>query len=282
VKKDVRVWLVGAGPGDRELLTVKAARVLAAADVVVHDRLVAPEILARLPRRVKRIYAGKQPGRHTLTQDEINRLLIRLARGGKRVVRLKGGDPFIFGRGGEEALALARAGIAFEVVPGITAATGVAAAVGIPLTHRAAAHACVLVTGSRRKGDPDLDWKSLARLGQTIVVYMGLAGLERVSRELIAHGLSPRVPAAIIQKGTTAGQRFVAGTLAALPRLAAETRLRAPTLIVIGKVVRLQRLLGRFMPQPRADRSAVRAPSGAGAPDRASRRTPRARRARRT
>jgi len=248
MRKGVRVWLVGAGPGDPELLTLKAARVLRSADVVVHDRLVAPEILERLPRRAKRIYAGKQPGRHTFTQDEINRLLIRLARRGQRVVRLKGGDPFIFGRGGEEALALARAGIAFEVVPGITAATGVAAAVGIPLTHRAIAQACVLVTGSRRKGEADLDWKGLARPGQTIVVYMGLAGLERVSRELIAHGLSPRTPAAIIQQGTTASQRVVAGTLAGLPRLAAAAHLRAPTLIVIGRVVRLRRVLGRFMP----------------------------------
>lgn len=254
MRKGVRVWLVGAGPGDPELLTLKAARVLGSADVVVHDRLVAPEILERLPRRAKRIYAGKQPGRHTFTQDEINRLLIRLARRGQRVVRLKGGDPFIFGRGGEEALALARAGIAFEVVPGITAATGVAAAVGIPLTHRAIAQACVLVTGSRRKGDPDLDWKGLARPGQTIVVYMGLAGLERVSRELIAHGLSPRTPAAIIQQGTTASQRVVSGTLAGLPRLAAAAHLRAPTLIVIGRVVRLRRVLGRFMPQAPANR----------------------------
>jgi len=275
----IRVWLVGAGPGDPGLLTLKAARVLASADVVVHDRLVAPEILARVPRRAQRIYAGKQPGRHTFTQDEINRLLIRLARRGKRVVRLKGGDPFIFGRGGEEALALARAGIAFEVVPGITAATGVAAAVGIPLTHRAISQACVLVTGSRRKGQPDLDWKGLARPGQTIVVYMGLAGLERVSRELIAHGLSPRAPAAIIQKGTTAAQRFIAGTLAALPGLAAEARLRAPTLIVIGNVVRLQRRLGRFMPQLRAGPAPVRARSGARAVRRAPRRTTRPRRA---
>ncbi len=278
--RKIRVWLVGAGPGDPGLLTLKAAQVLATADVVVHDRLVTPEILARLPRRVERIYAGKQPGRHTFTQDEINRLLIRLARRGKRVVRLKGGDPFIFGRGGEEALALARAGIAFEVVPGITAATGVAAAVGIPLTHRAIARACVLVTGSQRKGDPDLDWKSLARPGQTIVVYMGLAGLERVSRELIAHGLSPHAPAAIIQKGTTAAQRFVAGTLAALPGLAAAARLRAPTLIVIGKVVRLQRLLGRFMPQPPAGRPPRRARSSAGTSRRAPRRTARPQRAR--
>ena len=260
MKKGVHVWLVGAGPGDPGLLTLKAARVLGAADVVVHDHLVAPEILARLPRRAERIYAGKQRGRHTMTQDEINRLLVRLARRGKRVVRLKGGDPFIFGRGGEEALALARAGIAFEVVPGITAASGVAAAVGIPLTHRDLAQACVLVTGSRRKGAPDLDWQGLARPGQTIVVYMGLAGLERVSRELMAHGLSPRTPAAIIQQGTTAGQRVVAGTLAGLPRLAAAARLRAPTLIVIGRVVRLRREFVRFMPSPPANPAPARAP----------------------
>jgi uroporphyrin-III C-methyltransferase/precorrin-2 dehydrogenase/sirohydrochlorin ferrochelatase len=244
----VRVWLVGAGPGDPELLTLKAARVLARAEVVVHDHLVAPEILARIPRRAERIYAGKQRDLHAMPQEEINRLLVRLARKGKRVVRLKGGDPFVFGRGGEEALALARAGIACEVVPGITAATGVAAAVGIPLTHRELAQACVLVTGSRRKGAPDLDWKGLARPGQTIVVYMGLAGLERVVRKLITHGLSPRTPAAIIQQGTMRGQRVVEGTLATLPRLAAEAQLRAPTLIVIGKVVRLRRALSRFAP----------------------------------
>ena len=244
-RKGVRVWLVGAGPGDPELLTLKAARVLASADVVVHDHLVAPEILARIPKRAERIYAGKERGRHTMKQEEINRLLVRLARKGKRVVRLKGGDPFIFGRGGEEALALARAGVACDVIPGITAATGVAAAAGIPLTHRGLAQACVLVTATRRKGAPELDWKGLARPGQTIVVYMGLTGLERVSRQLIAHGLSPRTPAAIIQQGTMKGQRVVEGTLAALPRLAAEAKLRAPTLIVIGKVVRLRRALAR-------------------------------------
>jgi len=245
MRKGIRVWLVGAGPGDPELLTLKAARVLASADVVVHDHLVAPEILARLPRRTRRVYAGKQRGRHTMTQGEINRLLVSLARQGKRIVRLKGGDPFVFGRGGEEALALARAGIAFEVVPGITAATGVAAAAGIPLTHRDLAQACVLVTGSRRKDTADLDWKGLARTAQTIVVYMGLAGLERISHGLIAHGLSPRTPAVIIQQGTTAAQRVVEGTLATLPRLAAEAQLRAPTLIIIGKVVRLRRALAR-------------------------------------
>jgi uroporphyrin-III C-methyltransferase / precorrin-2 dehydrogenase / sirohydrochlorin ferrochelatase len=244
-KKAVHVWLVGAGPGDPELLTLKAARVIARADVVVHDHLVAPEILARIPARARRIYAGKERDRHTMKQEEINRLLVRLARRGKRVVRLKGGDPFIFGRGGEEALALARAGIACEVIPGITAATGVAAAVGIPLTHRDLAQACVLVTGSRRKGAPDLDWKGLARPGQTIVVYMGLVGLERVSRELITHGLAARTPAAIIQQGTMKGQRVVEGTLAALPNLATRARLHAPTLIVIGKVVRLRRSLAQ-------------------------------------
>ena len=263
VKKGVRVWLVGAGPGDPELLTLKAARLLASADVVVHDHLVSPEILARLPRRATRVYAGKQRDQHTMTQGEINRLLVSLARQGKRIVRLKGGDPFIFGRGGEEALALARAGIAFEVVPGITAATGVAAAAGIPLTHRGFAQACVLVTGSRRKGDPDLDWRSLARPGQTIVVYMGLAGLERISRGLLAHGLSSRTPAAIIQQGTTADQRIVEGTLAALPRLAVEARLRAPTLVVIGKVVRLRRVLGRFMLSPPPNPARVRTPGTA-------------------
>ena len=244
-KGAVHVWLVGAGPGDPELLTLKAARVIARADVVVHDHLVAPEILARIPARARRIYAGKERDRHTMKQEEINRLLVRLARQGKRVVRLKGGDPFIFGRGGEEALALARAGIACEVIPGITAATGVAAAVGVPLTHRDLAQACVLVTGSRRKGAPDLDWKGLARPGQTIVVYMGLVGLERVSRELIAHGLAPRTPAAIIQHGTMKGQRVIEATLAALPRRAAEAKLRAPTLIVIGSVVRLRRQLSQ-------------------------------------
>jgi uroporphyrin-III C-methyltransferase/precorrin-2 dehydrogenase/sirohydrochlorin ferrochelatase len=244
-RKAVHAWLVGAGPGDPELLTLKAARVIARADVVVHDHLVAPEILARIPARARRIYAGKERDQHTMKQEDINRLLVRLARQGKRVVRLKGGDPFIFGRGGEEALALARAGIACEVIPGITAATGVAAAVGVPLTHRDLAQACVLVTGSRRKGAPDLDWKGLARPSQTIVVYMGLVGLERVSRELIAHGLAPRTPAAIIQQGTMKGQRVVEGTLAALPNLAAQARLHAPTLIVIGKVVRLRRSLAQ-------------------------------------
>ena len=243
-----RVWLVGAGPGDPGLLTLMAARVLARAEVVVHDHLVAPEILAMVPRRAELIYAGKQRGRHTLTQDKINALLVRLARRGKRVVRLKGGDPFIFGRGGEEAQALARAGIRFEVVPGVTAAAGVAAYAGIPLTHRDLAQACVLVTGSRRRGAAELDWKALARPDQTIVVYMGLPGLERISRELIAHGLSPRTPAAIIQQGTTATQRVVAGTLAALPRLAVEAQLRAPTLIVIGRVVRLRKALDWFVP----------------------------------
>jgi uroporphyrin-III C-methyltransferase/precorrin-2 dehydrogenase/sirohydrochlorin ferrochelatase len=266
-----RVWLVGAGPGDPGLLTLKAARVLAAADVVVHDQLVSPEILAHVPRRAELIYAGKQRGRHTLSQPAINRLLVRLARQGKRVVRLKGGDPFVFGRGGEEAQALSRARVGFEIVPGVTAAVGVAAYAGIPLTHRDLAQACVLVTGSRRGGAVELDWKGLARPSQTIVVYMGLAGLERIAKKLIAHGLSPRTPAAIVQQGTSPGQRVVAGTLRALPHLAARARLRAPTLIVIGGVVRLRRELDWFRPGRRAAPSAARR--------RARRRTPLPRRA---
>ena len=231
-----RVILVGAGPGAPDLITVRGERALRSADVVVYDALAPASLLSLAPPHAERIDVGRRG--HTeppRTQEDISALL----------VRLKGGDPFVFGRGGEEALALANAGIACEVVPGITAATGVAAAVGIPLTHRTLAQACVLVTGSRRKGAPDLDWKGLARPGQTIVVYMGLAGLERVARELVAHGLSPRTPAAIIQQGTMRGQRVVEGTLASLPRLAEAAQLRAPTLIVIGKVVRLRRALAQ-------------------------------------
>ena len=238
------VQLVGAGPGDPELLTLKAARAIAQADVILVDDLVDRGVLAHARAQARVIEVGKRGGCKSTSQAFINKLLVREARAGGRVVRLKGGDPFVFGRGGEELDALRAAGIAVEVIPGITAATGVAAAAGIPLTHRDLAQACVLVTGSRRKGAPDLDWQGLARPGQTIVVYMGLTGLERVARQLVAHGLSPRTPAAIIQQGTMKGQRVVEGTLAALPRLASEAKLRAPTLIVIGKVVRLRRALG--------------------------------------
>lgn len=241
-----RVYLVGAGPGDPELLTLKAARLIAEADVLVYDNLVAPAILDFARTDAERIYAGKQRGEHTLPQEEINQLLVRLARTGRRVVRLKGGDPYIFGRGGEEVETLAAAGIPFEVVPGVTAAAGVAAYAGIPLTHRDHAQACVFVTGHLKDGSMDLDWPGLARRGQTVVIYMGLSGLPYLCAKLIEHGLPADWPAAIVQRGTQPSQRTVTGTLATLPALAAAAVLRAPTLIIVGTVVTLRDKLRWF------------------------------------
>ncbi len=240
------VYLVGAGPGDPELLTLRAARLLAEAEVIVFDHLVSDPILEMGSSGAERIYAGKERGNHSLSQMELNLLLVRLARAGRRVVRLKGGDPFIFGRGGEEVEALAEAGIAFEVVPGITAACGIAAYAGIPLTHRDYANSCLFVAGHLKNGSVDLDWDSLARPGRTLVVYMGLLGLPTLCRELAAHGLAPATPAAIVQQGTKASQRTVVGTLATLPQLAQAARLAPPTLIIIGEVVRLQAKLAWY------------------------------------
>ncbi|HSN31756.1 MAG TPA: uroporphyrinogen-III C-methyltransferase, partial [Ideonella sp.] len=180
-----RVILVGAGPGDPELLTLRAARLLAQAEVVVYDHLVSPEVLELVAPDARRIYAGKQAGRHAMPQAEINALLVRLARSGVEVIRLKGGDPFVFGRGGEELEQLAAAGIAFEVVPGVTAGCGASTYAGIPLTHRDHAQACVFVTGRLKDGDCDLDWPALARPRQTIVIYMGLAALPRICERLV-------------------------------------------------------------------------------------------------
>ncbi|CAB1368129.1 L516 [Denitratisoma oestradiolicum] len=240
------VYLIGAGPGDPELLTLRGARLLKDADVVVYDNLVAPPILDLARPDAERIYAGKRRGNHALPQDELNLLLVSLARTGRRVVRLKGGDPYIFGRGGEEAETLAQHGIPFEVVPGVTAAAGVASYAGIPLTHRNYSQACVFVTGHLRDGSMNLDWKALARTRQTVVIYMGLQGLPVLCEQMMAHGLPPDWPAAIVQQGTTPHQRTVCGTLGTLPRLAQEAGLRAPTLIIVGEVVKLRDKLSWF------------------------------------
>lgn len=238
------VYLVGAGPGDPSLLTLRAAQLIGEADVIVYDNLVSSEILSMLARPdVERIYAGKERGNHTLPQEELNLLLVRLAQQKKRVVRLKGGDPYTFGRGGEEVETLVDHGIPFEVVPGITAAAGVAAYAGIPLTHRNYAQACVFVTGHLKDGTMNLDWPGLARKRQTVIIYMGLHGLAVACRKLIEHGLPPDWPAAIVQQGTTPRQRTLTGTLATLPALAEEARLKPPTLIIVGEVVKLREKL---------------------------------------
>jgi uroporphyrin-III C-methyltransferase/precorrin-2 dehydrogenase/sirohydrochlorin ferrochelatase len=241
-----QVYLVGTGPGDPDLLTVKALRLMQSADVALYDNLVSAGIMALLPPSVERIYVGKRRADHAMRQEEISGLLVSLARRGKRVLRLKAGDPFVFGRGGEEIETLAREGVAFEVVPGITAALGVAAYAGIPLTHRDHAQSCVLVTGNLRDGSLDLDWDALARPRQTVVIYMGFQNLPEICRELVAHGLASTTPAAIIQQGTTDAQRVVVADLATLPARAGEAELHPPTLVIVGEVVRLRSRLAWF------------------------------------
>ena len=240
------VYLVGAGPGEPDLLTLRAAKLIARAEVVLYDNLISPEILALLPPTAERIYVGKRCADHALRQEAINALLVEHALRGKRVLRLKGGDPFIFGRGGEEIATLSERGIRFEVVPGITAALGAAAYAGIPLTHRDYAQSCVFVTGRSQDESMDLDWPALARPRQTIVVYMGLPGLPLLCAKLVEHGLPARTRAAVVQQGTLSTQRVVTGTLSSLPRLVAKAKLHAPTLIIVGDVVRLRDKLNWF------------------------------------
>jgi len=239
------VALVGAGPGDPELLTLKALRALQDADVILYDRLVSAEVLDLARRDAERICVGKSPGRLGCTQEEINALLIELAGQGKRVVRLKGGDPFVFGRGGEELQALAAAQINFSVVPGITAAIGAAAYAGIPLTHRHHAHSVSFVTGQRQDG-PEPDWRALGKPGTTAVFYMGLSRLEHIVAKLQEHGAAASLPAGLIAQGTTADQRVVTATLGTIRKLSAEANLQSPALLIVGDVVALHSALAWF------------------------------------
>jgi uroporphyrin-III C-methyltransferase/precorrin-2 dehydrogenase/sirohydrochlorin ferrochelatase/uroporphyrin-III C-methyltransferase len=249
------VSLVGSGPGDPDLLTVKALRRLQQADVVVFDRLVGDEILELIPAGVSQISVGKAPGRHCMPQQRINEILVSLASSGRRVVRLKGGDPYIFGRGGEEALVLREHGIPFEVVPGVTAAAGCGSYSGIPLTHRGMNHGVRFLAGHLHDDDSlQVDWRKIADPDCTLVVYMGLANLEKICAELIGAGLAADMPAAAIHGGTTGHQRKVIATLADLAAEVADAGLRSPVTVIVGKVVALSDALDWFQQEISTER----------------------------
>ena len=233
------IYLVGAGPGDPDLLTIKALRLMQQADVVVYDRLVSDSIHRLLRPGIEKIYAGKQPTQHAMSQQEINRLLIELAKQGKKVLRLKGGDPFIFGRGGEEIESLVEKGIPFQIVPGITAALGCAAYSGIPLTHRDYAQSCIFVTGHRKNGTVNLNWNLLTQTNQTLIFYMGLLGLEHICASLIEHNMPSDTPIALIMHGTLADQKVVVSDLSNIVAAVQDEEIKPPTLLIVGKVVGL-------------------------------------------
>jgi len=249
------VYLVGTGPGDPDLLTFRALRLMQQADVVLYDRLIGEGILNLVRRDARRIYVGKLKHNHTVPQDEIGDMLIDLARQGKRVLRLKGGDPFVFGRGGEEIETLADNGIAFQVVPGVTAANGCAAYAGIPLTHRDHAQACVFVTGHEKDGELNLNWQSLIQPRQTVVLYMGLSSLDAITRGFLAHGADPATPAAVIENGTRAGQRVITGTLETLLLKTSQAQVKSPALIIVGSVVGLRDKLSWFANKPEDEKA---------------------------
>jgi uroporphyrin-III C-methyltransferase/precorrin-2 dehydrogenase/sirohydrochlorin ferrochelatase len=246
------VYLVGGGPGDPDLLTFRALRLMQQCDVCVYDKLVSKEVLEMVRRDAELIYVGKQRDQHTLPQQQINQLLVDLAQAGKRVLRLKGGDPFIFGRGGEEIETLMENQVAFQVVPGISAANGVSSYAGIPLTHRDYAQTCVFTTGhlktQHEQQQVDLDWPTLVRPQQTVVIYMGLVGLPYICQQLMEHGLPATHPAAVVQQGTTSKQRVVSSDLAHLAQQVQAAGLKPPCLIIVGEVVKLREKLAWFQP----------------------------------
>jgi len=251
------VYLVGAGPGDPDLITFRALRLMQQADVVVYDRLVAKPILDMVRRDARRIYVGKERNNHVMRQEEINRLLADLAKEGHRVLRLKGGDPFIFGRGGEEIDTLAAQGVPFQVVPGITAASGCATYTGIPLTHRDYAQSVTFVTGHLKDGSMNLNWEQLAQPHQTLVFYMGLVGLSIIVEQLIEHGVSPDMPIALVQQGTTHRQKVYTGTLSTILEVVERDRPKPPTLIIVGEVVKLREKLSWFRTPDCSDQGAT-------------------------